>query len=83
MNVLANILASLAVAILKWASARYDLKDATQKGIALEALTLANLANKYKADHPVDINNLPAALKLRSANSKKRLSNKTPRTPRV
>jgi len=64
-SIVANILASLAVAVLKWASARHDLKESVRKGIALESEKWAKEAYKWKAENPVRLDDLPESLRLR------------------
>ena len=68
MTILADILAALAIGILKWWSAREDIRNVERGRMALRAATLAERALAWKADHPVppdaDLDG-PAGLRVR------------------
>ena len=65
MNALASILAALAVELLDYLLNRKGIRDNVKLSIALRTEQLAKKAEKYKADNPVNLDDLPASLRLR------------------
>ena len=53
MGFLADLLATLAIGILKWWSAREDIRNVERGKMALRTAVLAERALAWKADHPV------------------------------
>jgi hypothetical protein len=52
-TVLAQLLATLAVAVLQWYAARRDIRETERGRMALEAARLGAAALTWKADHPL------------------------------
>ena len=55
MTFLAQLLATLAVAVLQWYASRRDIRETERGRMALEAARLAQGALQWKADHPVPV----------------------------
>jgi len=73
MNFLAALLAKLAIELVDYFLGRKGIRDNVKKDIALRAERLAKKAEKYKADNPISLDNLPPGLRLRTPNKPKRL----------
>ena len=53
MGVVAEVLAALAVSILRWYAEREDIRETERGRMAMDAARLAQSALQWKADHPV------------------------------
>ena len=79
MNLIAAFLSKLAIGVLNTLLARKDLKDSVRLDILVANERWAKEAEAYKAEHPVDLANLPPGLRLRKRSDRIKLQNKNTR----
>lgn len=83
MAALADVLAALAVALLRWWASREDLKASVRGRMALAAARQAEVALCWKADHPVVVDPADplADFRVRDGAGGKRVSPDDPAPP--